>query len=171
MKPLTVRPLTDAEAAELRAGLRSPLAFALRRSQYLLAGADGQTAAAIARTYGGSPQAVRNAFRAFAERGCACLTPGSPANTKPRRAWPRERDADLRALLHRPPRDFGRPTGLWTLSLLAEVCRELGFTERALSAEAIRQTLVRLGVSWKRAKHWLVSPDPNYAAKKKLATS
>ena len=166
MKPLTVRPLTDAERAELRAGLRSPAAFTLRRCQYLLAGDRGRTAAAIAAAYGGSPQAVRNAFRAFDERGTACLRPASTANKAPRRAWPRERDADLKALLHRPPRDFGKPTGLWTLALLAAVCHERGWTERRLSGEAIRQALVRLGVSWARAKHWLASPDPEYAAKK-----
>ena len=30
----------------------------------------------------------------------------------------------------------------------------------------IRQALKRLGVGWTRAKHWLTSPDPEYAAKK-----
>ena len=171
MKPLTIRPLTDAERAELRSGLRSPAAFTLRRCQYLLAAAEGRTAAAIAAAHGGSQQGVRNVFRAFADRGTACLRPASFANTTPRRAWPRERDADLKALLHRPPRDLGKPTGLWTLDLLAEVCHEKGWTDRALSGEAIRQALVRLGVSWRRAKHWLASPDPEYAAKKKPATS
>ena len=170
MKPLTIRPLTDAERDELRAGLRSPEAFTLRRCQYLLAGAEGRVAAAIAATYGGSQQNVRNVFRAFADRGTACLRPASSANKVPRRAWPRDRDGDLTALLHRPPRDFGRPTGLWTLALLASVCHEQGWTGRALSGEAIRQALARLGVSWRRAKHWLASPDPEYAAKKKPAT-
>ena len=65
---------------------------------------------------------------------------------------------------------FGKPTSLWTLELAAQVCFEKGWTQRRLSGEAIRQTLKRLGVGWKRAKHWLVSPDPEYAAKKKRAT-
>ena len=29
-----------------------------------------------------------------------------------------------------------------------------------------RQTIKRLDVSWKRAKHWITSPDPVYARKK-----
>ena len=166
MRPLTTRPLTDAERAELHLGLRSPDAFTLRRCQYLLAAAEGRAAAGIAATYGGSQQNVRNVLRAFAARGTACLRRASPANKTPRRAWPRDRDGDLKALLHRPPRDFGKPTGLWTLALLASVCHEQGWTGRALSGEAIRQALARLGVSWRRAKHWLASPDPEYAAKK-----
>ena len=89
MKPLTIRPLTDAERTELHLGLRSPEAFTLRRCQYLLAAA----------------------------------------------------------------------------------CHEQGWTGRALSGEAIRQALGRLGVSWRRAKHWLASPDPGYAAKKKPTTT
>ena len=171
MRPLTTRPLTDAERAELHLGRRSPDAFTLRRCQYLLAAAEGRAAAGIAATYGGSQQNVRNVLRAFAARGTACLRRASPANRTPRRAWPRDRDGDLEALLHRPPRDFGRPTGPWTLALLASVCHEQGWTGRALSGEAIRQALVRLGVSWRRAKHWLASPDPECAAKKKRATT
>ena len=170
MKPLTIRPLTDAERTELHLGLRSPEAFTPRRCQYLLAGAEGRAAAAIAATYGGSQQNVRNVFRAFADRGTACLRPASSANKVPRRGWPRDRDDDLKALLHRPPRDFGRPTGLWTLALLASVCHEKGWTERVLSPETIRQVLVRLEVGWKRAKHWITSPDPDYAEKKKRGT-
>ena len=38
-----------------------------------------------------------------------------------------------------------------------------------LSPETIRQAFLRLGVSWRRAKHWLTSPDPAYARKKAAA--
>src|SRR5262249_3376546 len=69
-------------------------------------------------------------------------------------------------LLHRSPRDLGKPTSLWTLALVAQVCHERGWTARVLSAEAIRLLLKRLGISWKRAKDWITSPDPAYAAKK-----
>ncbi len=73
-------------------------------------------------------------------------------------------------MLHRSPRDFGKPTSLWTLSLAAEVAFEQGLTERQLSHESIRQVLKRLGVGWKRAKTWITSPDPHYARKKSDAT-
>src|SRR5438128_2461638 len=104
MKPILVRPLSSGERAQLQAGLRSPSAFTLRRCQCLLASAAGQTPAAIAATYGGSGQAVRGLIRDFAARGTACLVPRPRAPARPTAAWPRARDADLRALAHQSPR-------------------------------------------------------------------
>ena len=56
------------------------------------------------------------------------------------------------------------------MALAAEVCHEKEWTPRPLSIEAIGQTLKRLGVGWKRAKHWITSPDPDYAKKKRRGT-
>ena len=171
MKHLFIRPLHDTERELLQAGFCSPSAFTLRRCQCLLASAAGQTPTAIAASYGGSDQTVRNLLRDFAARGTACLTPRPRGPRRPVAAWPRARDADLRALAHQSPRTLGKPTSLWTLDLLAAVCHEKGWTDRVLTGEAIRQVFQRLGISWKRAKHWLTSPDPEYAAKKKPATA
>jgi transposase len=168
--PLFVRPLSGPERAALREGLRSADAFTLRRCQALLASDKGERPARIAASLGCSSQAVRNALRAFAAEGLACLRPKSKRPKTIHFGWPRERDGELRALLHQSPRGLGKPTSLWTLGLAAEVCFEKGWTERRLSGEAIRQALKRLGVGWKRAKHWLVSPDPAYTVKKKRAT-
>ena len=68
-------------------------------------------------------------------------------------------------------RDFGKPTGLWTLALAAEVAHAEGLTDRPVSIETIRQALKRLGVGWRRAKAWITSPDPAYARKKGRATA
>jgi hypothetical protein len=76
----------------------------------------------------------------------------------------------LRALLHRSPRDFGKPTSIWALDLAAEVAFAEGITTRLVSGEAIRQALLRLGVGWKRAKTWITSPDPAYLRKKARGT-
>jgi transposase len=168
--PLFVRPLSGPERAALREGLRSPDAFTLRRCQVLLQSEQGRRPSAIADALGCSSQAVRNALRAFAAEGLACLRPKPKAPKTTHPAWPKQRDEDLRALLHQSPRNFGKPTSLWTADLAAEVCFEKGWTQRLLSGEAIRQALKRLGVSWKRAKHWLVSPDPRYASKKSCGT-
>ena len=73
-------------------------------------------------------------------------------------------------LLHRSPREFGLETSLWTLQGVAKVCAEQGITEREVSDETIRDAIGRLRVGWKRAKHWLQSPDPEYARKKGHAT-
>jgi transposase len=168
--PLFVRPLSGSERAALRQGLRSPDAFTLRRCQILLQSDEGHRPSRIASAVGCSSQAVRDVLRAFTTEGLDCLRPKSSAPKTPHAAWPRERDEDLRALLHQSPRNLGKPTSLWTLDLAARVCFEKGWTARRLSGEAIRLVLKRLGVGWKRAKHWLVSPDPEYARKKNCVT-
>ena len=75
--PVYVRPVTDAERAQLVAGLRSSDAFVHRRSQILLASARGEQAPAIARHLGCDAQTVRNAIVAFNARGPAALDKGS----------------------------------------------------------------------------------------------
>lgn len=165
-----VRPLTARERQALEKGRKSADAFTVRRSQVLLASAGGLGPAEVGRLIGGTAQAVRNAIRAFEADGLGCLTAKSHARKDPGRVWDRARDEDLKDLLHRRPREFGKPTSLWTLALVAEVCHEKGWTPRVLSIEAIRQTLQRLGVGWNRAKHWITSPDPQYAKKKRRGT-
>jgi hypothetical protein len=73
-------------------------------------------------------------------------------------------------MLHRSPREFGKPTSLWTLELAAEVSFEEGLTKERVSGETVRATLARLGVRWQRAKRWITSPDPEYSRKKGGAT-
>lgn len=164
------RPLSDDERQALEHGRKSADAFTVRRSQVLLASAGGMGATAIGRVVGCTAQAVRDAIRAFRAEGVGCLRPKSKARKTPAAVWDRGRDEDLKDLLHRRPREFGKPTSLWTLALAAEVCHQKGWTPRVLSGEAIRQTLKRLGVGWKRAKHWITSPDPDYAKKKRSGT-
>lgn len=55
--------------------------------------------------------------------------------------------------------------------MAAEVSYAQGLTPRQVSGEAIRLALKRLGVRWKRAKHWITSPDPAYLRKKNGATA
>jgi hypothetical protein len=53
---------------------------------------------------------------------------------------------------------------------LAEESFRQGLTARRVSDETVRMAIKRLGRSWKRAKHWITSPDPEYARKKGGAT-
>ncbi len=168
--PLFVRPLTDAERDRLQAGLRSPDAFALRRCQVLLASARGERAPAIARQLGCDDQTVREAIHAFNARGLAALTPGSRRAKTIHRAFSPEAAERLRALPHRSPRTFAKPTGLWTLELAAEVSFAQRLTAERVSGETVRATLARLGIRWRRAKQWITSPDPAYARNKGPAT-
>ena len=71
----------------------------------------------------------------------------------------------LRALIHRSHRDFGFDTSVWTRDLLAQVSFQLGLTSTVLTGEAVRKILKRLGINWKRAKHRISSPDPQYREK------
>src|SRR5215217_3817233 len=75
--PLLVRPPTDAERRAPEAGLRSPVAFALRHAQILLASSRGEHTPAIAAALGCADQTVRDAIHAFARAGVDALTPGS----------------------------------------------------------------------------------------------
>jgi hypothetical protein len=54
--------------------------------------------------------------------------------------------------------------------LAAQVSCAQGLTSTVVSGEAIRKTLKRLGIGWKRAKQWITSPDPEYVRKKGSAT-
>ena len=168
--PIFVRSLADAEREALEAGLRSCQAFTLRRCQILLASARGKRPSEVGQALGCTSQTVRNAIRAFNTRGLAALEEGS------HRAHSRQPvfDADsleaLKALAHQPPRTFGHPTSLWTLDLLAQESVRQGLCPQQVSGQTIRRSLQRIDVSWKRAKHWITSPDPEYARKKGGAT-
>jgi hypothetical protein len=76
------------------------------------------------------------------------------------------RAEQLRALLHERPRAFGKSRSTWTLRLTVEFCWERELTPHLGGIDMIRQGLKCLGVSWRRAKHWITSPDPQYALKK-----
>jgi transposase len=167
MKPPTfVRPLTDQEEEHLEAVLRSRDTFTLRRSQILLASAQGYKASEIAPILGCSVASVLNALRAFQTEALNCLDAKSFAPKRVEMVWPKERDEELRELLHQSPRIFGKSRSTWTLELIAEVWFEQGITSRRLSGEAIRRNLERMGIDWKRTRFWMTSPDPLYATKK-----
>jgi transposase len=168
--PLYVRPLSDAERDALKAGMRSSHAFTLRRSQILLASARDDTPPAIARQLGCASQTVRNTIRAFNERALGALQERSHRNHTSHATFDAAGLEQLQALAHRSPRDFGHPTSIWTLELLAEESFQQGLTTHRVSDETIRVAITRLGRSWKRAKRWITSPDPEYARKKGVAT-
>jgi transposase len=172
MKPrIFVPSLTDAQRLRLRQGLRASDAFTARRCQILLASATRTPPAAIARALGCTARTVRNVIQAFAREGLDCLQEKSSRPHSARPFLDASHTEALKDLLHHSPRSLGKPTSLWTLDLVAEVCHQRGWTPRPLTGEAIRVALKRLGIRWRRAKRWLTSPDPAYARKKKPATA
>ena len=168
--PIFARSLTDDERAALSAGLRSRDAFVLRRCQILLGSASGKRASQIAAELGCDTDTALNAINAFNTTGLDALVAGSSRPKVIHSAFDAEQAEKLRALLHRSPRDLGCDTSRWTLALAAKVSFEQGITPEQVSLEAVRMTLKRLGVRWKRAKQWISSPDPAYVRKKRTET-
>ena len=164
--PLFVRPLTADERATLETGLRSPSACTVRRCQILLASTEGQSTTTIARDLRCTDQTVRNTIHAFHQRGLTVLQPLSSRPHSTATIFDAGACESLRALLHQSPRTFGKPTSRWTLALAVEISFAQGLTPRLVSDETMRLALRRLGVTWKRAKHWITSPEPAYARKK-----
>jgi transposase len=168
--PIRQRPITEDERQRLEAGLRSKEAFVLRRCQILLAASRGPYAPAIAEAVGCDDETVRDVIRAFNERGLACLERQSSRPHTIHRAFSEATMLRLKDVLHASPRQYGKDTSVWTLDLAAEVSFEQGLTAEQVSGETIRTVFKRLGVGWRRAKHWITSPDPEYARKKTPAT-
>lgn len=169
--PIFIRPLSEDEQRHLQAGLRSSDAFVVRRCQMLLASAQGERAPAIARHLFCDDQTVRNVIHTFNEAGLAVLHEGSSRPKRLRTAFTEDGLQRLRELLHQPPRDCGKQRSLWTLELAAQVSFEQGIIPTLVSDESVRRALKRLGTNWKRAKHWITSPDPQYELKKTHETA
>jgi transposase len=164
--PLFVRPLTDTERKALEAALRSLDAFVLRRAQILLASARGERVSGIAPLVGFSGQGVRQVIHAFNREGLAVLQRRPTTPHRPAYCFDTPAAERLREILHQRPRHYGKETSVWTLELAADVAYEQGLTAWRVSDETVRATLARMGVRWQRAKHWISSPDPEYARKK-----
>ena len=165
--PLFIRPLSQDEQRQIQAGLRSSDAFVPRRCQILLASARGERAPASAHQLGCDDQTVRNVIHDFHASGLAVLQEGWSRPHRLRTAFTQEGCQGLRGLLHRRPRDFGQARSRWTLDLAAQVSVEQGILSTLVSDESVRRALKRLGTNWKRAKHWITSPDPQYQLKRR----
>ncbi len=169
-KPIYVRPLTKPEREAAEAGLHASDAFTLRRCQIVLASSRGKRASQIAPDLSCDGDTVTKAINAFNERGLEALRQRSHAIHTPQAVFDAEAAERLKAIIRQSPRNFGKETSLWTLELAAEVSFEQGLTPERVSDETIRNTLKRLGIQWKRAKHWITSPDPAYGRKKTTET-
>jgi transposase len=170
-KPLYVRPLSDEEHTTLQKGLRSSNAFVLRRCQIVLASSTGRHAQQIAFQLHCDDETVRRAIKAFNSYGLSALQPRSSRPQHTRASLTEHGRARLDQLVRQSPRTFAKDTSVWTLELLAEVACAEGLTATQVSDETIRVALKRLGISWRRAKHHISSPDPDYSQKNSGATA
>ena len=160
------RDLSKDERAALEKGVRSANGFTVRRCQTLLASADGKRSSQIVAQLRCNDQTVRNAIKEFHQKGLAALQPGS--NRPHRISYKIKPEAiePLKELIQQSPREYGEMVSFWSLKLVAKVAYEQNIIEHPVTGEAMRQALKRGGLSWKRAKKWIISPDPAYELKK-----
>lgn len=164
--PLFVRELNPEEEHALDNAVRSQSNFTRRRAQILRFRRKRLPPPRIAEGLGLSSQAVRNAINAFHERGLDSFERRPMGPKTPERTFEERTCACLVEIAHQSPRRFGKPRSTWSLPLLAAVAFEQGLSEHVVSHETVRQAIRRMGYSWKRAKRWIRSPDPQYALKK-----
>jgi|SRR5579862_4581152 len=171
MKVTPIREITPEEKTILRNGLRSSSAFTLRRSQIVLMRVEEQlTPKQIGERLRCSDQGVREAIHAFNHDGLSCLQPKSRARHDQQSAFTVAGRERLKGLIQEMPRQFGYENSLWTLALLAEQAYQEGLTAWLVDADTVGRALHQAGVRWQRAKQWINSPDPAYAAKKNAET-
>ena len=171
MRPLYVRKLTTEEIETLTQGLRSPSAFTVRRSQILLISHERQKPQAIAQSLHCSDQTVRVAIHAFNQEGLGSLAEKSHARHDQSPMIDESSCERLQELVRLSPRTFGYETSVWTRPLLAQQLHQEGHTTSEVGVTSISNALARVGISWRRAKKWIHSPDPHYDHRKKDETT
>ena len=165
-EPIFVRALSEAEKQGLEKAKRATDACEMKRSQILLASSQGLTTTAIERQFGYSAEYARQMIHRFNSEGISCLKRKSSAPLRRATIVDRAKCEQIKELMHKSPRLFGKASSLWTLTLVAEVLSEEGATPRRMANETIRTALRKNGINWKRAKDWITSPDPQYELKK-----
>ncbi len=167
MKPIYVKELSQEEQSILRKGLQSSSGFTVRRCQILLSSAAGKTARQIATELHCSDQTVRNAIRAYEQEGLKCLQEKSHARHDEQSAFDEAGRERLREVIRLCPRQYGHESSVWTLELLAQTCWQERISSRPVQADNVRYVLRQMGISWRRAKRRLRSPDAHYEHRKK----
>jgi len=169
MRAIYAREPSTEERKELESGLKSTDGATVRRSQMILMSADERkTAREISERIGQSDQQIRKVLHTFNEKGTSCLKLQSRARHDDQRAYNDDARERLRGLIRQSPREHGYESSLWTLEMLAEVSHQKGWTAYQVHPDTVGQTLMAMGVSWRRAKHWINSPDENYSSKKSV---
>ena len=171
MRAIYARKPSKKERQELEKGLKSPVGATVRRSQLILMSVDERkTAREISERIGLSDQQIRKVLHAFNETGIDCLKLKSRARHDDQRAYNDAAQEKLRELIRQSPRAYEYESSLWTLEMLAEVSHQQGWTTYQVHPDTVGQTLLKMGMNWGRAKHWINSPDQNYNGKKSAAT-
>ena len=167
MRPIYVRKLRTEEKERLKQGLRSKSAFTVKRSQIILKSDQREKSGMIAKALACSDQSVRIAIHAFNREGMTSLVEKSHARLDQKPLINEAGGERLKELVRLSPRNLGYETSVWTRKLLAQQLHQEGHSAKEVSVSSISNALTRVGISWRRAKKWIHSPDPNYESRKK----
>ncbi len=158
--------MSEEEKHVLEKAKRATDACQMKRSQILLASSRGLTTTAIEKQFGYSAEYARQMIHRFNEQGISCLERKSSAPKTQATIVDAGKCEQIKQLMNKSPRLYGKASSIWTLTLVAEVLYEEGEIPRQMANETIRSAMEKNGVSWKRAKDWISSPDPQYELKK-----
>ena len=159
----SIRLLAQEALEQLRAASKSrkDTGYA-RRARGVLMFAEGRRYSYICEALSVSKEAVRLWLRAYEARGIAGLV-GQPRPDKPCAKSDQIKET-LDEIIHRPPGDFGFDRSTWSLeSIVAYVLASRGLQ---VGLQTVRDVLQKKGYRWRRAKHSIISPDPDYLDKK-----
>jgi transposase len=159
----SVRSLLPEALEELRAASRNRRdpGFA-RRARGVVMFAEGKRYPYICEALGVSKEGLRLWLRSYEANAIAGLL------DQPRPGRPRVKSKDIKEaveeIIHRPPTDFGFDRSTWSLEAMVEYI----FKSRGIQVgmQTVRDVLHEMGYRWRRAKHSVTSPDPDYADKK-----
>ncbi len=165
-KPVFVRAMTEEETQALEKAKRDADACRMKRAQILVASDQGLTTFEIEKQFGYSAEYARQMIHRFNEQGIDCLPRKSSAPLTVKPFIDQQKCQQIKQMMHQSPRNFGKSNSVWTLTLVAEVLAEQGVSPRRMANETIRAAMKSGGISWKRAKDWITSPDPQYELKK-----
>jgi transposase len=159
----SVRALSLEVLEELRAAskCRKDPGFA-RRARGVLMFAEGKRYSYICKALDVSKEALRLWLRSYERSGIAGLVE-QPKPGRPRVKSKQIAEA-VEEIIHRPPTDFGFDRSTWSLEAMVEYV----FKSRAVQVgmQTVRDVLYEMGYRWRRAKHSVTSPDPDYQSKK-----
>jgi transposase len=109
------------------------------------------------------PDTVYDWVERFQSKGIPGLLIKSGRGRKPAYS-PQSKEEAKKEILHtvrREPSQFGKHTSRWSLSYIMDVCKWLEVN----TLSGLSKLLKRLGISYKRGRSYIYSPDPNYQKK------
>ena len=169
-KPLRLREMTADERAELTrlARGRKTEARVVERAAILLALADGERPAHIARRLGVTRITVYGRLRRFNRAGLQALH-DEPRSGRPA-TYTADQKAEVIAAALTKPDDLGLPFGCWTLDRLAAYLGE--HKGIPIKRSRVDELLQAEGLRWRTQETWFGSRvDPEFAQKKRPSRS